>query len=215
MLLELKKPDRIDLTEAARYMGGPPEESTLQLLAGLEAGLLEAAQPRAVWQPVALDPVPEWLRGQDLFRHLAGCRSAILLAVTLGSRCDDYIRRAGVGNVAAAAGADALASALTEQVCDLALEAIRALHPGLYLTGRYSPGYGDWPLTVQPTLCAALDSHRALGLTCGETCLLLPRKSVTALLGVSDHPVTGARAGCGTCALAAKCQYRKRGTTCD
>ena len=215
MLLELKKPDRIDLTEAARYMGGPPEESTLQLLAGLEAGLLEAAQPRAVWRPVALDPVPEWLRGQDLFHHLAGCRSAILLAVTLGSRCDDYIRRAGVGNVAAAAGADALASALTEQVCDLALEAIRELHPGLYLTGRYSPGYGDWPLTVQPTLCAALDSHRTLGLTCGETCLLLPRKSVTALLGVSDHPVTGARAGRGTCALAAKCQYRKRGTTCD
>lgn len=215
MLLELNKPDRIDLAAAARYMGGPPQPEILAALRQLEPGLLEAAAPRAVWQSLSLDPLPPWLLGEDIFRHLAGCGSAILLAVTLGSRCDAFIRRAGVGNVAAAAGADALASALTEQLCAAAEAALRQAHPGLYLTGRYSPGYGDWPLTVQPALCAALDAHRAVGLTCGESCLLMPRKSVTALLGVSDRPVTGARAGCGHCALAEKCLYRKRGTTCD
>lgn len=215
MLLELNTPARIDLRAAARYMGGAPDRGTLALLGQLEPMLLEAAAPRAVWQPVALDPAPDWLLGEDVFRHLAGCSSGILLAVTLGSRCDAFIRRMSVGNVAHAAGADALASALTEQVCDLAEQALRDLRPDLYLTGRYSPGYGDWPLTVQPALCAVLDSHRAIGLACGDSCLLLPRKSVTALLGVSHHPVTGAKAGCGHCALAGKCQYRKRGIRCD
>jgi hypothetical protein len=215
MLLNLKLPERIDLTAAARYMGGPPDAATLALLTRLEPGLLAAASPRAVWQPVPLDPPPPWLTGRDIFRHLAGCGSALLLAVTLGSRCDDFIRRAGVGDVAAAAGADALASALTEQLAHRAEQALRDLHPGQYLTGRFSPGYGDWPVTVQGSLCAALDAHRTIGLTATDTSLLLPRKSVTALLGVSQHPVTGARAGCQHCVLAATCQYRKRGITCE
>jgi len=215
MLLELTLPDQIDLSAAARYLGCTPGEPVPQLLRELAPGLLAAASPRAVWQTVPLTDDLPWLTGRDICRHLAGCRSAILLAVTLGSRCDAYIRRVGVGNVAAAAGADALASALTEQVCDAAEEALRALHPDRYLTGRYSPGYGDWPLEHQPALCAALDTSRTIGLAVTETCLLLPRKSVTALLGVSSHPVTGTRAGCDHCALAEKCQYRKRGTLCD
>ncbi len=85
---------------------------------------------------------------------------------------------------------------------------------GLYLTGRYSPGYGDWPLTAQPALCRLLDTSRLLGLTVSPTHLLLPRKSVTALLGVSAQPVSGHRAGCGRCALRETCEYRKRGNTC-
>jgi hypothetical protein len=215
VLLELKLPDRIDLTAAARYMGGPPHRETLELLAGLEAGLLAAAVPRAVWQELDLVAPPDWITGDDIHRHLAGCRKALALAVTLGTRCDDFVRRAGVGNVAAAAGADALASSLIEQMADRAEQALRDLHPGKYLTGRFSPGYGDWSITAQPALCAALETPRSIGLTVTDSCLLLPRKSVTALLGVSDHPVTGARAGCGHCALAEKCQYRKRGTTCE
>ena len=44
--------------------------------------------------------------------------------------------------------------------------------------------------------------------------ILAPRKSTTAILGIADHPVTGARAGCATCHLKETCSFRKRGTTC-
>ena len=37
---------------------------------------------------------------------------------------------------------------------------------------------------------------------------------LTALLGVSDHPVRGHLAGCGHCVLRTRCEYRKRGITC-
>ena len=86
---------------------------------------------------------------------------------------------------------------------------------GHYLTGRFSPGYGDCPLTLQQPFAIALDTVRGLGMAVTPENLLTPRKSVTAILGVADHPVTGTRAGCGHCLLREKCEYRKRGTTCE
>ena len=47
-----------------------------------------------------------------------------------------------------------------------------------------------------------------------ENNLMTPRKSITAILGVSDHPVRGYLAGCGHCVLRTRCEYRKRGITC-
>ena len=85
---------------------------------------------------------------------------------------------------------------------------------GKYLTGRYSPGYGDWPIAVQPLLAAALDTARRAGLCVTDSDLMTPRKSITAVLGVSDHPVKGHLAGCGHCVLRTRCEYRKRGITC-
>ena len=60
----------------------------------------------------------------------------------------------------------------------------------------------------------ALDTVRRAGLCVTDTNLMTPRKSVTAILGVSGHPVKGKLAGCGHCVLRTRCEYRKRGKTC-
>ena len=145
-----------------------------------------------------------------------GAHAALLLAVTLGPGVDAQIRRAGVGDIAAGVASDALGSALAEQAAEAAEAELRqwAARQGKYLTGRYSPGYGDWPLAVQPLLAAALDTARRAGLCVTENNLMTPRKSITAILGVSDHPVRGHLAGCGHCVLRTRCEYRKRGITC-
>ena len=75
-------------------------------------------------------------------------------------------------------------------------------------------GYGDWPITVQPKVAAVLDTARRAGICVLNTNLMTPRKSVTAILGLSDHPVKGHLAGCGHCVLRTRCEYRKRGKTC-
>ena len=72
-----------------------------------------------------------------------------------------------------------------------------------------------WRYYLQQPFAIALDTVRGLGMAVTPENLLTPRKSVTAILGVADHPVTGARAGCGHCLLREKCEYRKRGTTCE
>ena len=111
---------------------------------------------------------------------------------------------------------DALGSALAEQAADAAEAELRqwAAKEGKYLTGRFSPGYGDWDIAVQPLVANALDTVRRAGLCVTDTNLMTPRKSVTAILGVSGHPVKGKLAGCGHCVLRTRCEYRKRGKTC-
>ena len=218
--LVLEKPAAIDTAQAARYFGarGTPDESTMALLEKCAVPLLAAATPRAVWLEADVDALTEAgiLRGGDVMKHLEGCPQALLLAVTLGPAVDAQIRRAGVGDIAAGVASDALGSALAEQAAEAAETELRqwAAKEGKYLTGRFSPGYGDWDIAVQPLVAAALDTVRRAGLCVTDTNLMTPRKSVTAILGVSDHPVKGKLAGCGHCVLRTRCEYRKRGKTC-
>ena len=218
--LPVEKPEQIDLAQAARYFGarGTPDETTMALLERCAAPLLTAAAPRAAWLQTDVAALTDAgiLRGGDVMRHLDGCPQAILLAVTLGAGADAQIRRAGIGDIAAGAASDALGSTLAEQAADAAEAELRqrAAREGRYLTGRFSPGYGDWDLAVQPLVAAALDTVRRMGLCVTDTNLMTPRKSVTAILGVSDHPVKGQLAGCGHCVLRTRCEYRKRGKTC-
>ena len=218
-VLALDLPEGIDLGQAARYMGAKDggDETLRALLERWAPPLRAAAAPRAVWLRAPVGALGDLWQGSDIQRHLAGCTEAVLLAVTLGPGADAQIRRAGVGDVAAGAASDALASVLAEQAADAAEARLRALAAaeGIYLTGRYSPGYGDWPIGVQPRIAALLDTPRRIGLCVTGTCLMLPRKSITAALGLSRTPVTGRRAGCAHCALRDKCEYRKRGETCE
>ena len=213
-VLALDLPEGIDLGQAARYMGAKDggDEKLRALLERWAPPLRAAAAPRAVWLRAPVGALGDLWQGSDIQRHLAGCTEAVLLAVTLGPGADAQIRRAGVGDVAAGAASDALASVLAEQAAEAAEARLRALAAaeGLYLTGRYSPGYGDWPIGVQPRIAALLDTPRRIGLCVTGTCLMLPRKSITAALGLSRTPVTGRRAGCAHCALRDKCEYRDR-----
>ena len=193
--LNLAKPESIDIRQAARYFGarGEADSATLTLLEKCAAPLLAAATPRAVWLEADVESLTQAgiLKGEDIFRHLEGCSEALLLAVTVGPGVDGQIRRAGEAEL---------------RQC--------AAEQDKYLTGRFSPGYGDWPIGVQPLVAAALDTARRAGLCVTENDLMTPRKSVTALLGLSDHPVKGRLAGCGHCVLNTRCEYRKRGKTC-
>ena len=152
--LAIEKPQAVDLVQAARYFGahGEPDAATLALLQKCAVPLLAVAMPRAVWLLADTPALTEagLLPGEDVHKHLAGCGQAILLAVTLGPGVDAQIRRAGVGDIAAGVASDALGSALAEQAADAAEAQLRqwAATEGKYLTGRFSPGYGDWDIAV-------------------------------------------------------------------
>ena len=219
--MERAKPKAIDRSTALRYMGASgwqPDAATTALLNRAEAKILSAATPRAAVRrlPRAVFPPPDLDCGTDLTRHLQGCDAVLLMAATLGSQVDSLLRRLELTDIAMAAAADALSSVLLEQVCD-ELEAEwrnKFLSDGLYLTGRYAPGYGDCPLELNDELCLAVDTVRGCGLAVTRQHLLAPRKSTTAILGIADHLVTGTLARCTTCHLREACAFRKRGTTC-
>lgn len=54
------------------------------------------------------------------------------------------------------------------------------------VTPRFSPGYGDWKLTIQSELHRVCQGNR-IGISITESSLMLPRKSVSAILGFASE----------------------------
>ncbi len=117
----------------------------------------------------------------DLTKNLAGCSEVYLLGVTLGIGVDRLLMRLNLTSQAEHFITDALASALAESLCDAANE---KLGEGVQLKPRFSPGYGDVPLSVQKPLLSRLQADKTLGITLNGACLMTPMKSITAIVGI-------------------------------
>ncbi len=217
--MELLLPQTFDRQQALRYLGisGDADQNTLALLDKADKALRTAVQPRAAVQFAAKEALSSLLVGSDIKAHLEGCDGCVLLGCSLGAGLDALIRTASVQDMAYSVVLDALASAVIEQLADAAEQRLReqVRAEGRFLTGRFSPGYGDFSIEVQNDLVRLLDGPRQMGLCVTQSHLLTPRKSITAVLGTADHSVTGRRAGCAHCALKATCRYRKEGKTCE
>lgn len=221
---EIKSIDREEVLRYLGYRGGPLDLQVERQLQEAEAAICRAARPRTVYRAfslhwgehLGLEETTFFLQGRDIREHLAGCHTCILMAATLGGDLEREIRRAQVRDMALAAVMDAAADAAIEQVCDGLWRRLMCeyMERDAYLTDRYSPGYGDFPLSQQAEFCAVLDTERKIGLTVTENQLLTPRKSVTALLGAAETQRRRREADCGACPVQANCMFRKAGKTC-
>lgn len=211
--------------EALRYLGAgncPPEELRRQV-EEVASRLTAAIQPRYTYrvfplthgdEGIVLEGANVTLPGRSTKKMLAQCDRAALLACTLGAGFDTVLRTEQVRNMAGAVILDACGNAWVEEGCDAVERELGERFPGLYLTDRFSPGYGDLPLEVQPSLCAALDSLRRLGVHVTGSLLLNPVKTVTAIIGLADKPQMARIRGCAYCAMNQTCALRKGGKTC-
>ena len=215
----------IDENEVLRYMGCPPEraDKALREQARLACSrLAQTARPRWAWRCFDVTAQAEGVRlscglllpGRDLKRHLEGCERAALFCATLGAGVDRLIRRWESVDMARALALDGCAAAAAEELCDQIERAIQSEFPGCSFPYRFSPGYGDLPLCVQNELLDLLDAPRRVGLTATASHILIPRKSVTAILGVSWGRVTQSARSCLGCPARNGCQYRKSGGHC-
>lgn len=218
------KLEMINRVEAFRYMGqrGEPPKELVAVAEECETRLLEAMSPRFVYAVFGLERgeclsvsgTSLRLEGESIRKHLRDCEKCVLMAATLGAGVDHVIREYESAAVEKAFAADALASAAVEQVCDAAELEIRERLAGSNLTWRFSPGYGDLPLDVQRDFVEILNAQRRIGLTVTDSLILIPRKSVTAIIGISDKELAPQNRGCSTCVLQEKCEFRKRGERC-
>ena len=173
--------------------------------------LFEAAKPKAIYRIMNKEDIRR--KGTSIEKHLEGCNRVVVMGATLGIGVDNLIRRMQAEDMAMAVILDCGASLLIEQVCDDFQQQIEMETDG-YLTSRFSPGYGDYPLEYQEIIIRYIDGQRKIGLNVTGSSLMVPRKSVTALLGISDHPAAGRQATCGECVLREKCTLRKEGKFC-
>lgn len=169
------------LRTAARYLGlrgGAPDAELDALLHRAWERMLSSAQPRHIIKegPVlarnglftldTLAPLPT----RDLCRFFSGAARARCVLATLGTPLDTLIRRLMLTDPALGAAVGACGSAYI----DLYLDTVVGDGP------RFSPGYGDVPLSFQRPFLEWLEARR-IGVTLTEGFLMQPEKSVSAL----------------------------------
>jgi len=152
------------------------------------------------------------LRGYDIASHLSGCVQAVVLAATLGAGADALILKWKRADLTRSFVLDACATQLIEAYCNDIQQQIymEADSSGFSATCRFSPGYGDFPLDIQPGILEALNAGRRIGLTCTENFILLPRKSVTAVIGLAAYDLVSPQGvACNSCDMHDTCNFRK------
>jgi len=205
---------KVDKEETRRYAGLRTAASFPEHL--LDVACAEAlllARPQAVWSIYRYDaddgivagPEPLRLVGRIVRGHLAGAGEAAVLAVTIGPALEEEVSRLfAAGQYTAGLLLDAAGTAAVEQAADAADAYIadQAARRGLAARRRFSPGYGDWPVTDQPAMVALAGGDR-IGLAVTASCMLVPRKSITAIVGLAPAAgrtgVNCEEAGCGAC----------------
>ncbi|MGM0502822.1 MAG: vitamin B12 dependent-methionine synthase activation domain-containing protein [Bacillota bacterium] len=139
-------------------------------------------------------------QSQDIADLLANQEQVVVMAVTIGPDLEAQVEQYFANNqLNRATILDAVGSVAVEEVANqlqqrIAKEAKQIALPSL--TMRYSPGYGDLDLEIQPQLLELVNGKQ-LGITTNDSFLLIPQKSITALIGL----------GRAESAVTAKCDF--------
>lgn len=184
--------------EIERYLGcrGGADDRTRAMIDACLAELWQVVTPHTVTQEAELSIDGDRLlignlpvTSHELAQHLKNCERAVLMAATLGPGADRLLRRKSYTDMSEAVVMQACAAAMVEAVCEETQKAVEesARQRGLYIRPRFSPGYGDWPLTDQQALLNVLEAGKRIGLTVTDSLMLAPTKSVTAVIGLTKE----------------------------
>lgn len=200
--------------EVIHYLGGAGKKIPPELDALIDEVIEEAkalVRPATVFREVPVLKTPPSaggvpLLGRDINAHLCGCETAFLLAATVGLSVSRRLEFLMKTDMQRAVILDAAATAAVESLCDWALREMEKTRP--HLTTRFSCGYGDFPVSVQTSFVSALDTHRRIGLSVTKSMMLVPQKSVTAVIGVLPGPRAKENTKrCASCALRESCAF--------
>lgn len=207
------------------YKGNTPEDITLKVIDEVVTILKEKSTPKTEYKIFDITKTDEGyllegttlvLTGKNISQMLSESKRCILMAVTLGQEVENVSRILQIKDLSKGVIFDACASSMVEDLCNQ-LEAIIKVDidkQGKHFTDRFSPGYGDLPITIQPTICKVLDTAKTMGLNVSSSGIMIPRKSITAIIGIADTPQAMRIKGCAYCSLVRECEYRKLGRVC-
>lgn len=156
------------------------------------------------------------LTGEHIENHLKLCDECILMAVTLGNDFERLIRLYERKSLTKSIIIDSCGTTAIEEACDLLEFSIKKdiEKEDKFITTRYSPGYGDLSIEIQKDFISLLNCQREIGLTCSENNILIPRKSVTAIIGISKENIKKQVKKCAVCLKNKDCLYRRKGDSC-
>ncbi len=108
------------------------------------------------------------------------------IMVTIGSQLEEEVKRLfSEGEMASGIVLDAIGSETADAAADYLHHVVLkklAEKEGYSITPRFSPGYGNWSLTVQSELLR-LCKGELIGISVNASSFMIPQKSISAVLG--------------------------------
>lgn len=137
-------------------------------------------------------------KSDSLAKNLENCKKVIIFAATIGVEIDRLIIK--YSNIAPSKALifQAIGTERIETLCDRFCDDIKS-KTNLNLRPRFSPGYGDLPLEVQKNIFSVLDCTKKIGIFLNQNLLMLPTKSVTAIVGLTEKQQVENKSKCSTC----------------
>ena len=132
------------------------------------------------------------IKSKDLYKLLDGCSQCILLSTTLGIDIEKQIKINSYSNLTKSIIIDACATTAIEEFCDILQSHIE---DELRKEGKY--------------IINLLNTSNKIGLTITKDKIMIPRKSVVAIIGISENKSTYKQKSCLECSNYNTCKYKK------
>ena len=128
------------------------------------------------------------IKSKDLSKNLKGCSEVFIFGATIGIGTDRLIAKAKITNMTKAAVYQAVGAEFIEAYCNIINRNVKekvALE-GKVTAPRFSPGYGDFNINYQEKIFEMLNLTKHAGISLTDNMIMVPSKSVTAVIGVKE-----------------------------
>lgn len=133
---------------------------------------------------VILDRSKTLIKGKKISNILKDCEYCSLFVSTIGTALENHAAEMAKDDPSGAFYLEHIGSWMAEYMAETVNNRIaqNTIKAGFVPKKRYSAGYGDWPVASQKEILELTEAKR-IGVTLTESYLMIPRKSVSALIG--------------------------------
>jgi len=148
----------------------------------------------------------------SIINLLKGTSYLVLGVVTIGSSLESKVSEFFTqGEYPRAIALDAVGTVAVESLSRYIRNLVcqEAKEQYFKITRYFSPGYGDWDISQQKDIFKIIPTNK-IGVSLTESCMILPRKSLSWIIGIGKGVVilSKERDACKIC-KAKNCQFRK------
>ncbi|WP_304341067.1 vitamin B12 dependent-methionine synthase activation domain-containing protein [Metaclostridioides mangenotii] len=221
----------IDKNEVLRYLqykGQNIEDDLKNTIDECVELTLSTINPRFIYSSCILDSGEEGTiklkntnliySSQDIYKLLKDCDRVFVMASTLGVEIERLTRKYSYSDLTKSIIIDSCATTAIEEICNRVQESV---NNGLKkeqktTTMRYSPGYGDLGIENNKGILDVLSAQRNIGVTINDSGIMIPRKSVVAIMGVSELKYNNkeVKKSCSNCQNRDTCVYKREDGGC-
>ncbi len=199
-----------DKKEILRYMGqkGDASPEIVRLIDNSIQNTLSKAMPKGafvirnlIFDEHIIKIGESIFQSKNLSKNLFGCNKAIVFTLTLGIDADRAIQSKKSSSPLESLIISAIFTDLLEKYADIFTEELQTEFSknGEFLLPRFSPGYGDFNLDNQPEFIKATDSLKRCGVSITDSMILIPSKSITGIIGISETKRCRSQSKCTNC----------------